>query len=110
MGSHKIYGLPKTRIGKISLWPAVCGFALLFIQYWIALLIQSDSPQDAPEGLALIAKIIPGLISLLAICTAGIISIIAIIKYKDYSIFLIIPIIISLFGFMLILGEILIPH
>ena len=67
-------------------------------------------PETAPQSLALLARIIPGFIAIFAILTAGVTSIISIIKYKDYALMLIIPVLIGLFGLMLVLGEFLIPH
>jgi hypothetical protein len=90
--------LPATKVGRISFWMAVCGFAIVNIQYWIAM------------GLNISIPPLPGLLAVVLEIAGGIGSIIALVKYKDRVILLFLTSIIGLLGLMLVLGELLLPH
>lgn len=102
-----VHWLPKTKLGKISLLLIIMGIVIFYIQYWLGILFPNPEP---PIGLDLLIRILPGFTAIVAICISGVTSIISIIKKKDRAILLFVSTIIGLLGFVLILGELLIPH
>ena len=103
----KVHWLPRTKLGKISIWLAICGIALFYFQYWLGMLFPSP---DQPIGIDLLIRILPGFTAIFAIITGGVTSIISIIKRKDRAIFLFISALMGFLGLLVLLGEFLIPH
>src|SRR3989338_3172983 len=99
--------LPKTKLGKISIYLIILGIVIFYIQYWLGMLFPNP---EHPKGLDLLIRIIPGFVGIATICTSGITSIISIIKKKDKSIIIFISALIGLLGFVVILGELFIQH
>lgn len=113
----QIYFLPRTKIGKISFWLAVSGVLIIIILNIISGLMQKNDSCDEngicysnPEGLGRTIRIIFSLLAMAAVCISFITTLIAIIKYKDYALLLIIPLLLGLMGIMFVLGEFLVPH
>ncbi|MEK6793113.1 MAG: hypothetical protein AABX96_00635 [Nanoarchaeota archaeon] len=98
---------PKTKLGKISLLLVIISIVIFYLQYWLGMLFPNPEPLI---GLDLLIRIIPGFAGITTICVSGVTSIISIIKKKDKAILLFISTIIGLLGFVVILGELLIPH
>src|SRR3989344_7140204 len=102
-----VYWLPKTKLGKISLWVIILGIVIFYIQYWLGMLFPNPEP---PVGLDLLIRIIPVFVGIATICTSGVTSLISIIKKKDKAILLFISALMGLLGFVVILGELFIQH
>jgi hypothetical protein len=101
-----MYFLPKRRIGKISAFMVVVTIALIFGQYFLAMLLNRE---DSP-GLFFIIRIICAWIMLLGLCISGITSIISIAKYKDYAVTLFVTSLLGILGIIFLLGDFLFQH
>jgi hypothetical protein len=93
-----MYWMPSSRVGKTSFWVAVVAFAFIYCQYWLAMILQVSIP--APLGI----------LPVICLIAAGIASVVAWAKFKDRAILLMLSALFGLFGLILILGELILPH
>jgi len=92
-----MYWFPKSLLGKISFWIFVTAFALMYLQYWAAMLFKTS-------------VFLPGLLVMVGILGAGIASVIALVK-KDRAILLWITGVVGcLFPLAFLVGELFLPH
>jgi hypothetical protein len=89
---------PKSKLGKVSFWAGISGFALVYLQYWFAMLFQTSVPP------------VMGILAMLCVCAAGVTSVISLTKYGDRAILLFLSAFIGLLGIVFVLGEFLFPH
>jgi hypothetical protein len=92
-----MYFYPRSKIGRVSFWLAVVSLALMYVQYWFAMIFETSVR-------------FPGLLVVLGICAGGVSAVVALTKYKDQAVLLIIAAIIGLLGFAMVIGELLLPH
>lgn len=95
---RKIYFMPRTSGGKKVLWVILICFILIYLQYWAAMIFNASIPP------------IVGLLPMIILLITGIFSLRTIIKYKDYSIFLFLSILIWLWSILFIIGEFIFSH
>jgi len=114
---HKIYFLPRTKLGKWSFWLVISGFLVIIILNIIAGLLQTNDYCDAngicyseDNGGFRPVRIVFSLLAMACIVIAGIASILAIVKYQDFAVLLFLSALIGLMGIMFVLGEFLFPH
>jgi hypothetical protein len=94
--------MPKTRIGKWSFWVVVISFALVYVNYWTSMILQSMGIN--------FRIMLPGFLLMGVILIFGFLSFLSIVKYKDKSILLILTSILGLIGLAFTLGELFFPH
>lgn len=97
MNLKKIHLLPKTKLSRISAYISIIAFALIYIQYWLAMIYN-------------LTILFPGFLIMVILIICGITSLFSIIKYKDYSILSIISSLLGLLGILFVIGEFLFPH
>jgi uncharacterized membrane protein len=102
----KIYIVPKTRLGKWSMWLIVV-FILLFITFQ---LLVASGQRGGDTFLSNLTLSIPILTAGICGIAAFITGIISIIKSKERSVLVFIASIIGLFVLMFVSGEFLAPH
>ena len=102
----KINFIPKTRLGKWSIWLIIV-FILLFIMFQILVASGQRGGDTFFSNLALsVPMLIAGISGILAFFT----GIIGIIKSKDRSVLVFIATVIGFFILFFVLGELLFPH
>lgn len=89
---------PTTPTGRISLWVGVSAFAIVYLQYWSALLTGLSVPPVS--GIAVVALLI----------AAGVGAAIASLKHRDRAILVYLPVLLGLLGVAFVVGELLFPH
>ena len=102
----KIYLLPKTSLGKLSIGLIIAFFLLLILTMFIVSTGQTGG-ETIFDNLFISIPMISAAISAIASFFIGIISII---KKKERSIIVYISILIGLLVLWFVIGEILVPH
>jgi len=94
---RKLHFMPKSKLGKWSFWIVVYCFASLYLNYWIAMVLE-------------ISIFLPGFFVMGLLVISGITNLISIIKYRDLAMSLFIGSLIGLLGILFVLGEFIFPH
>ena len=102
----KIYFIPKTRLGKWSIW-LIIAFIVLFI---IFQLLVASGQRGGATFFSNIALSVPMLIAGVSGISAFFTGIIGIIKSKERSVLVFIATIIGFFILFFVVGEFLVPH
>lgn len=89
---------PTSNLGKISFLSAVLAWALIYVQFWVAMAFDISIPPPV------------GILALLFLITGGIGSVVAIAAKRDRAVLLFFSAFIGCLGIALVLGEILVPH
>lgn len=101
--------MPKTRLGRVSMWLALA-FVIMFVVN-IALMDINQSAQTAAQ-VEWRQAVLPfyGIAMLLVGLSAGIVGLIAIVKQKERSLLTLLTIIPGLWVITFVIGEFLFPH
>lgn len=90
--------MPKTKLGKISLWTTIAAFLLLSLKSWLS---------RFPGAAAWVP--IPSFLQMAIMISGGIASIISVIKYKDRAVLLFLSSLIGILALIFAFGELLFP-
>ncbi len=102
----KIRFIPRTRLGKWSIW-LIVAFILLFMMFQLLVASGQRGGDTFFSNLALsVPMLIAGICGILAFFT----GIIGIIKGKERSVLVFIATVIGFFILFFVLGEFLVPH
>jgi hypothetical protein len=102
----KIIALPKTRLGKCSLWLIVT-LVILFISFQLLVVSGQRGGETFTDNLILsIPILLAGISGILGFVT----GLVGIIKSKERSILVIFSTIIGFFALIFIIGELAFPH
>jgi len=102
----KLHFIPKTRLGKWSIW-LIIAFIALFIAFQLFVALGQRGGATFFSNLALS---VPMLIAAISGISAFFTGIIGIIKSKERSVLVFIASIIGFFILFFVLGEFLVPH
>jgi len=103
----KVSFLPKTKLGKWSMWLIVAFFLLLATGIAVVSVFKQEGGETFFDNLWISIPMLNAVASAIAAFITGII---AIIKNKERSILVIITTVIGLLVLWFVVGEILVPH